>query len=564
MKRPTNYRLFAILLGFLAAAAPMSAALAGGDDIMSDQAIVELVVGADINEINDEYGTTTLGSIEIDVSDPDDGLRLYLLQLPDYWDEDELEQWFDDDNDPRVVEAELNYKGETAEGQSESFYFNVAPSAYTEQYAWGLIGLEAAHQISTGDGIVVALLDTGAEADHESLVGHIVPGGFNFVDGNTDTSDVGNSEDDDGDGSVDEMVGHGTFMAGILARVAPDAGLLIIKVLNGDGISSSFRVAQGIYYAVENGADVISLSLAMPDEHDILEDAIQYAYDAGVVIVASAGNLDQQEPALDPAADSNTIGVASTDLDDHKSEFSNYGDHVSISAPGTDIVSSVPNNEYGQWEGTSMSVSFVSGAAALLKAINPSASPEAIKETLGDAAADLDPMNPEYAGLLGAGRLNFSVAPGEAITPYDVDAFRGFYNSGDLDSLLEADDNDLCHNPGIVLNPAEAPITLDFFGTLPNDSPASLDMTIESSANTGGLELTISFWNFNTNSWDVVGTDTQSLNADTVRTFAGVPADHVEAGTGEVRTRYEVRVVSFIFIFPGLDCVDHVFWTTTN
>ena len=149
-------------------------------------------------------------------------------------------------------------------------------------------------------------------------------------------------------------------------------------------------------------------------------------------------------------------------------------------------------------------------------------------------------------------------------TPVDFNAFRGFLLSGTLADVLESDDSDLCYEPGIVLNPTEAPITLDFFGTLPDDSPASLDVTIESSANTVGLELTISFWNYNTNTWDVVGTDTQSLNADAVRTFSGTPADHVEPGTGEVRTRYEVRVVSFIFVFPWLDCVDHVFWSTTN
>ena len=148
-----------------------------------------------------------------------------------------------------------------------------------------------------------------------------------------------------------------------------------------------------------------------------------------------------------------------------------------------------------------------------------------------------------------------------ATTPDSFSAFRGFLDSGTLDDVLESDDSDLCHNPGIVLNPAEAPITLDFVGILPSDSPATLDVTIESSANTVGLELTISFWNYNTNSWDVVGTDMQSLNSDTVRTFAGTPADHVEAGTGEVRTRYEVRVVSFIFLFPWTDCVDQVFWT---
>ncbi len=149
-------------------------------------------------------------------------------------------------------------------------------------------------------------------------------------------------------------------------------------------------------------------------------------------------------------------------------------------------------------------------------------------------------------------------------TPNGFYAFRGFHLSGDLTDVLASDDSDLCYEPGIVLLPSEAPVTLDFFGTLPNDSPSSLDVTIESSANTVGLDLTFSFWNFSTDMWDVVGTDTQSLNDDTVRTFAGIPAAHIEPGTGEVRTRYEVRVVSFIFLYPWLDCVDHVFWTISN
>ncbi len=154
--------------------------------------------------------------------------------------------------------------------------------------------------------------------------------------------------------------------------------------------------------------------------------------------------------------------------------------------------------------------------------------------------------------------------PDGTVGPCEFSAFRGFYDSGSLGSLLESDDNKLCYNPGIVLNPTEAPITLDFTGTLPNDSPATLDVTIESSANTVGLELTFSFWNFNTNSWDVVGTATQSLNDDMVRTFAGNPVEHVEPVTGEVRTRYEVRQAGIVFVFPWLDCVDHVFWTITD
>ncbi len=148
--------------------------------------------------------------------------------------------------------------------------------------------------------------------------------------------------------------------------------------------------------------------------------------------------------------------------------------------------------------------------------------------------------------------------------PFDFNAFRGFHASGNFNSLLASDDNKLCYKPGITLDPSEAPVTLDFFGTLPNDSPASVKVTIESTGNTGGLGLAVSFWNFNTNSWDEVGTAGQSFNNDVERTFAGNPANHVEPGTGEVRTRYEVRQVGFIFLFPWADCIDHVFWLTTE
>ncbi len=150
---------------------------------------------------------------------------------------------------------------------------------------------------------------------------------------------------------------------------------------------------------------------------------------------------------------------------------------------------------------------------------------------------------------------------GGTIGPDDFNAFRGFLNSGVLEDVLLSDDVDLCHDLGITIFPSEAPITLDFFGTLPTDSPATLSVTIESSANTPGLELTILMWNYNTNSWESIGTASQGFNVDTVRTFNGVPADHVEAGTGAVRTRYEVRQTGIIFAFPWTDCIDQLFWT---
>ena len=148
-----------------------------------------------------------------------------------------------------------------------------------------------------------------------------------------------------------------------------------------------------------------------------------------------------------------------------------------------------------------------------------------------------------------------------AFSPNSFSAFRGVYVSGDLSSVLASDNVDLCYNPGITLFPTEAPVTIDFIGTSPDAAPASISLVIESTANTVGLGLTFRMWNFNTSSWQTVGTANQTNNIDTVRTVSGVPADHVEVGTGEVRARYEVRKQSFVFLFPWTDCIDHVFWT---
>ncbi len=222
-----------------------------------------------------------------------------------------------------------------------------------------------------------------------------------------------------------------------------------------------------------------------------------------------------------------------------------YGSAVAVS--GTSVI---VGSEGDDDDGTG------SGSAYFYALDGPDADSDGIADTCDNCPGTFNP-NQEDSDEDGIGDACQGILG-------DFSTFRGFYDSGDLNSLLDSDDDKLCYNPGIVLNPTEAPITLDFFGFLPNDSPASLDVTIESSANTVGLELTISFWNYNTNSWDVVGTDTQSLNADTVRTFAGIPTNHVEPVTGEVMTRYEVRVVGFIFLFPWLDCVDHVFWTISG
>ena len=153
---------------------------------------------------------------------------------------------------------------------------------------------------------------------------------------------------------------------------------------------------------------------------------------------------------------------------------------------------------------------------------------------------------------------------GETVFPSDYTIFRGLLNSGTLADVEGSDNVDLCHDEFITIFPAEAPVTLDFDGTLANDSPATLEVTFESSANTPSLEITISFFNYNTASWDIVGTTGHAFLNDAVHTFAGTPADHVEAGTGNVRTRYEVRKIGPVITFPFTDCIDELFWTTTD
>jgi subtilisin family serine protease len=397
-------RLIRLVAGLACVSSAFAASVQAGIDetYVSEQVVVELVEGADISDINDEYGTSVLESIEL--------LRLYLLELPPGVDEEQFEELLDDDE--RIEDAELNYRAETAEGQTESFYFMVDPMLYPSQYVWGLIGLEAAHVVSTGAGTLIAILDTGVDMEHGALAGSIADASYNFIEHCVDVSDVGNGIDDDADGLVDEMVGHGTFMAGLAAMMAPDADLLVLKVLDGDGIGESFSIAAGIYYAVEQEADIINLSLALGHERKLLRDAVSYASESGVVVVAAAGNLNQEEPVLYPAAHPDTIGVASTDAADHKSEFSNYGSHIRISAPGSDIVSTVPGNEYARWQGTSMSAAVISGAAALLRSADEHASPDDIAEVLADTARNLDGDNPAYGGLLGAGRLDIAAALG--------------------------------------------------------------------------------------------------------------------------------------------------------
>jgi len=198
-------------------------------------------------------------------------------------------------------------------------------------------------------------------------------------------------------------------------------------------------MAAVIYYAVDEGARVISMSLGTAAESAALEQAVEYARATGAVLIAAAGNEGVEDPTLYPYATSNVFGVASTDVDDHKSPFSGYGTQVDLCAPGSEIVSIVPGGGYGRADGTSASTAVVAGCCALVIAHEPLLGPEEVEAALTDGAVDIDALNPEYAGMLGAGLISaagaIAAVPPVELDPADLDA-NGSVGMSDLLILI--------------------------------------------------------------------------------------------------------------------------------
>jgi subtilisin family serine protease len=279
-----------------------------------------------------------------------------------------------------------------------------------------------AHAISRGNGVIVAILDSGVDYNHPDLTDHILRDasqnviGFDFVDGDNDPMDEANGIDDDGDVPelIDEGFGHGTHVAGIIALVAPEAKILPVRVLDSEGAGDSLSIYEGILFALEQGATVINLSLGMSQKAEAIEDAIELAFGSHssdfeeASVVASAGNNGNSSDHYPAAQGDNMIAVTATDPNDIKADFSNFNSWVDISAPGVGIYSTYPNGQYATWDGTSMSAPFVSGLTALLRSLDPGDSPGHVREVVQLGADFIYGINPAYKKKkkLGAGRLN--------------------------------------------------------------------------------------------------------------------------------------------------------------
>jgi type VII secretion-associated serine protease mycosin len=273
------------------------------------------------------------------------------------------------------------------------------------QWALDETSFEDAWPLTNGTGAVVAVVDTGVQANHEDLAGTVLSGWDAITNRPGATADPN---------------GHGTHVAGIIAAAAgngkgiagaaPGARILPVRVLGANGSGTVADVLEGIIWAADHGADVINLSLGGGGGDRTYATAIQYALDKGSVVIAAAGNeaLEGNPPSY-PGADPGALAVAAITRSGDRASFSNYGSYVDLAAPGAAIYSTIPSG-YASWSGTSMATPYVSAAAALLAARHPDFSPTQIRDLLERSARDLGAPGRDDA--FGAGLVH----PAQAIT----------------------------------------------------------------------------------------------------------------------------------------------------
>ncbi|MCL5970450.1 MAG: S8 family peptidase [Patescibacteria group bacterium] len=308
--------------------------------------------------------------------------RFYIVHFKKETDVRNIHKVFFDFNEVESVDP--NFKMKALAVPNDPYYSQM----------WGLkkIGAEEAWDITKGStSIIVAVTDTGIDYNHPDLPKDNIIKGKDFVNGDDDPMDD-HGHGTHVSGTIGAVTNNGTGVAGINWNVK----IMAIKVLSGQGSGYDSWAAQGIQYAADNGARVVNMSLGgyspCPSSY---QSAIDYAKSKGTLVVVAAGNGNPPGYPVDastnsPANCKGVLAVGATKSDDTRASFSNYGPIVSISAPGFDILSTIPGGNYQQMSGTSMATPHVAGAAGLLLSAKPDLTPDQVKDCLVNNA---DPIS---------------------------------------------------------------------------------------------------------------------------------------------------------------------------
>lgn len=317
---------------------------------------------------------------DVAVQGPDD---LYVLQFSDK---------------EKAEEAHVLLQKEDIEYCEPDIYAKAAEEAAAyKPMSWGAEEMNA-HQYAkkvrenTGEHMTVAVIDTGVY-HHSFLAGRILEGGRDFIDG---------------DYEAEDEKGHGTHVAGTIVDCTPglNVKILPVRVLDRSGRGSALIINLGVRYAVQEGAQVLNLSLGGATNRT-MDNAVFYAVNRGCTVVVAAGNEEQNTQEVSPAHLEECIVVSAIDGQKGKADFSNWGESVDFAAPGVGIVSCVPRLIWGlpfgetksSYNGTSMATPHISAFAAMIKLEFPQLSPSEVYEKLKGMCVDLgDPGEDEYYG----------------------------------------------------------------------------------------------------------------------------------------------------------------------
>ncbi|MCB9464744.1 MAG: S8 family peptidase [Candidatus Eisenbacteria bacterium] len=406
---PWKCRRFVVALAALATIMGASSSHADYEAEYDDSEIVVHLMGTvGIETINARWGTYTLDAF------PEADLYLVAPEVPGQIPEISEQM----ESDPDIRSAHPNFVQDTPEGIRQLLIIAVGGEYvdYEDQFLTQRIGLDQAHAVTRGAGVTVAVLDTGVDPTHEALVGHLAPDGYDFVGNDSEPWEEANGLDDDGDTQVDEGYGHGTMVAGIVALVAPEATILPIRVLDDDARADAFVICKAIRYAAMHGADVINMSLGIPIEIEAIEAQIQFVEQNDILLVAGAGNQSRGDAPFFPAADERVLMVTAVDSLDTKADFADWGSSVDLSAPGTGVRSAFPEGQWALGAGCSFATPFVSGSAALVRAVAPNLSLQDWRLRVCGGTQPIDGLvgNAPYFGLLGDGRVYL---PDAVLTP---------------------------------------------------------------------------------------------------------------------------------------------------
>jgi hypothetical protein len=360
----------------------------------------------DLESLCAQKGARVVGPVE--------GTSYYIVEVPPGVDADDFQRDMDGHAECEDTEKDEGVQFPEGGGSTIPIFVDDGFDAIAIQPPMTTIGVQAAQARGfRGAGVVVAVIDTGIVASSPAMLGHVAPGGWDFIDNDADPTDAPNGIDDNGNGFIDEGVGHGTFVSSLILAVAPDAKILPIRALNSDAVGTASSVARGITYAVAHGANVINLSAGLTQSLLVIDQAVASAKAAGVLVVASAGNLSS--PVVEfPASLTDVEAVTALDNSGFKASFASWGSSVDLCAPGASLLGAHPLSPSGtaRWSGTSFSTALVTGSFALLRGHDLVSQSRDLMKRLEDTSTNVNTINPAYSGRLGKGLINLTAATG--------------------------------------------------------------------------------------------------------------------------------------------------------